>query len=245
MSKKHHGGSKPDSSPQVVQRDKLKDGFSIKEFPWTEKQQKFIAAALDKNTKIIFCKSCPGTGKTLLSLFCCLQLLSKKSISNVIYYRSPIESASRSLGFLGGDYEEKISRYGGPLYDHLNELLDKATTNRIMEEKRLSVESIGFAKGLSHHVTGVILDESEDLSLQEIELIMCRMGQFSKLFIIGDIRQANIRNSGFETAFNLFNDEASKFLGIHTFEFDSNDCMRSPILKFIVNKFEGASLPLK
>lgn len=239
MSKKHRKPSKEDNSPKIEQREKIQEKFDIKSFPWTEKQKELIRVANSKNTRIILIKSPPGTGKTLLSLYCCLELLSSKSISDIIYYRSPIESASRSLGYLGGSYEEKISHYSLPLTDHLNELLDKNTINKLLNEKRLSVESIGFAKGVSHHVAGVILDESEDLTLQELELIFCRMGKFSKLFVVGDIRQSNVKNSGFEKVYNLFDNPESKENGIYTFEFNSNDCMRSPILKFIVEKFES------
>ncbi len=230
--------NKDDNSLRVLQRDKISNDIIVKPFKWTEKQQKFIDLALSKEISIVICKSPPGCGKTLLSLFCCLELLKHKSISNIIFYRNPVESASHSLGYLGGDYLMKISPYGEPLQDHLKELLNKSTVDSLFKENRISVDSIGFAKGRTHNATGIIMDESEDLNLMELELIMGRMGRFSKLFIIGDERQANIRNSGFSKVFNLFNDSESLSNGIATYEFTADDCMRNGILKFIINKFE-------
>jgi len=227
-----------DNSVRVEQNTKIDKELNIRPFKWTEKQQRFIDLALQKNVSIVLCSAPPGVGKTLLSLYCCLELLNKKLISNIIFYRSPIESASRSLGYLGGTYLDKISPYGEPLQDHLREMLDRATIDRLFKEQRISVDSIGFAKGRTHNTTGIILDESEDLTLQEIELIMCRMGRFSKLFIIGDERQANIKNSGFHSAVELFSQQDSIDNGIVSFRFTAEDSMRNPILKFIIGKFE-------
>jgi phosphate starvation-inducible PhoH-like protein len=229
---------RPDNSPRVEQNTKIKQEIKIRPFKWTEKQQRFIELALSKDIQIVVCHGSPGTGKTLLSLYCCLELLNSKSISDIIFYRSPIESATRSLGFLSGSYDEKIAPYGEPLQDHLKELLDKATSDSLLKDKRISIDSIGFAKGRTHNATGVILDEAEDLTVQELELIMGRLGKFSKLFIIGDTRQSNIKNGGFKDVFNLFDDDESLKNGIATFTFTSQDCMRNEILKFILGRFE-------
>jgi len=230
--------NRPDNSPRVQQNTKIKEEIKIRPFKWTEKQNKFIDLALSKDIQIIICHGSPGTGKTLLSLYCCLELLNKKAISDIIFYRSPIESATRSLGFLSGDYNEKIAPYGEPLQDHLKELLDKVTADSLLKEKRISIDSIGFAKGRTHNATGVILDEAEDLTIQELELIMGRLGRYSKLFIIGDERQANVKGSGFKQVFNLFDNDESLKHGVATFTFTSEDCMRNEILKFILGKFE-------
>jgi phosphate starvation-inducible PhoH-like protein len=227
-----------DNSPKIAQRDKLNDFITITPFQWTPKQQKFIDLALDKNTKIIICKSPPGTGKTLLSTYCCLELLNNKKISSILYLRNPIESVSKSIGFIKGEKDEKLFAYGQPLFDHLDELLSKADINKLLNDERIEVESIGFVKGRTYSVVGAIGDEIEDLTPQEIRLLMSRMGRFSKLFLIGDAKQSNIKGSGFEAVFDLFNNEESKNLGIQTFEFTKDDCMRSEILKFIIEKFE-------
>jgi phosphate starvation-inducible protein PhoH len=64
------------------------------------------------------------------------------------------------------------------------------------------------------------------------------MGKFSKLILIGDIRQADIKNSGFEKVYDLFNDKKSSDKGIHTFKFGTEDIMRNDILAYIIEKFE-------
>lgn len=236
MAKPNRGNN--DNSIHVEQRDKIKGELKIRPFKWTEKQQKFIDAALDKNTRAIICRGAAGTGKTLLSLYCCLELMNRKTISDIIFYRNPVESASKSLGYLSGDYKEKIAPYGEPLQDHLKELTDIVTASNLFKDGRISIDSIGFAKGRTHNVTGIILDEAEDLNVMELELIMGRMGRFSKVFIIGDDRQANIKNSGFTKVIHAFNNKESLEKGIATFEFTAEDSMRDPLLKYILGVFE-------
>jgi phosphate starvation-inducible PhoH-like protein len=228
-----------DNSVRVEQNNKISRELTIRPFKWTEKQQRFIEAALDKNTRAIICRGKAGTGKTLLSLYCCLELMNRKVISDIIFYRNPIESAAKSLGYLSGNYDEKIAPYGEPLQDHLKELTDKATADSLFKEGRISIDSIGFAKGRTHNATGIILDEAEDLNIQELELIMGRMGRFSKVFIIGDDRQSNIKNSGFTRVLHAFNNEEATAKGIVTFEFGVEDIMRDPLLKYILGVFES------
>ncbi len=65
------------------------------------------------------------------------------------------------------------------------------------------------------------------------------MGKFSRLFLIGDVKQSDIKGSGFTKVFDLFNDEDSKNHGIFTFEFGVADIVRDENLKFVIEKFEG------
>lgn len=232
-----------DNSPRVPQRDKIKDALDIKELPWTEKQKRLIGIALDKKTKIIICKSPPGTGKTLISVYCSLKKLSDKKIGEIVYLRVPAESTSKSVGFLAGSLEDKLEKYCGPLTDVIKELLPASSFQQLINSKRISADSIGFIKGRTYSVCSVICDEAEDLSVQELNLLMCRMGKFSTLFIIGDERQSNIRNSGFSSVFEAFDNDEAKSYGIHTFEFTKEDCMRSQELKFILDTFEKLHFP--
>jgi phosphate starvation-inducible PhoH-like protein len=177
------------------------------------------------------------TAKTLLSTYCSLVKLKEGRASEVIYLRNPIESVSKSVGFLAGSYEEKMRPYGLPIDDHLKELLADSIKQKLIKDQRIKVESVGFVKGRTYNVSSIIADEAEDLSVQEIKLLLTRMGHFSTLFLIGDTEQSNVKTSGFDRVFNLFNDEVSKENGIFTFEFGPEDCMRSPVVKFILEKF--------
>jgi len=83
----------------------------LKEFNWTDKQKEFFKIALDKNTKIMFIDGPAGSSKTLLSVYCGLQLINMKVASDIMYLRSAVESSDSKLGFLPGSAEEKLKYF--------------------------------------------------------------------------------------------------------------------------------------
>jgi phosphate starvation-inducible PhoH-like protein len=237
MSKKNKR-KQEDRSPIVPQRDKIEGMLNIRELQWTTNQKKFIETLQDKNTKIILCKGPAGTAKSLLSVYCALKALNDKKVGEIFYIRNPVESSSHNLGFLKGDLHSKLDPYLQPLMDKLHELLPKQQVERLLKEERVKGLPVGFLRGLSINASYIICDESQNLSIHDLLLITTRMGKFSKLILIGDIRQSDIKNSGFEKTYELFDDNQSKSKGIITFKFGTDDIMRNDILAYIIEKFE-------
>ena len=97
----------------------IKKQIKINQFPWTEKQKEFFRVALDPSTNIVFVNGPAGTAKTLLSVYCGLQLLNMKAADDIMYLRSAVESSDKSLGYLPGDANEKLRFYNLPLLDKL------------------------------------------------------------------------------------------------------------------------------
>jgi len=227
-----------DKSPVVPQRDKIENFLEIKQLGWTDNQKKFIELIHNKENKIIFCKGPAGTAKSLLSVYCALKALNDKKIGEIFYIRNPVESSTHNLGFLKGDLHSKLDPYLQPLMDKLHELLPKQQVERLLKEERIKGLPVGFLRGLSINASYIICDEAQNLSIHDLLLITTRMGRFSKLILIGDIRQSDIKNSGFEKIYNLFDDKKSLDKGIVTFKFGTDDIMRNDILAYIIEKFE-------
>jgi len=236
MSKKNK--RKEDKSPVVPQRDKIENFLEIKPLSWTDNQKKFIELIQNKDTKVVFCKGPAGTAKSLLSVYSALKALNDKKIGEIFYIRNPVESSTHNLGFLKGDLHSKLDPYLQPLMDKLHELLPKQQIERLLKEERIKGLPVGFLRGLSINASYIICDEAQNLSIHDLLLITTRMGRFSKLILIGDIRQSDIKNSGFEKIYNLFDDKKSSDKGIMTFKFGTDDIMRNDILAYIIEKFE-------
>ena len=222
----------------VFQRPKIDYDLSIREFPWSEKQKQFIQLAQDKETKVILCKGMAGTSKSALAVFNSLKSLNAKKISEIQYVRVAAEASDYSLGFLKGTLEEKFSPYTGPLMDKMNEFLPKNQIDRLLREERIKGVPLGFLRGLTFNVCNVIVDECQNLTRQDLLLVLTRLGKFSKIFLMGDISQSDVKNGAFNEIYNLFNDDASKANGIHTFEFGKEDIFRNEILGYIIEKFQ-------
>ncbi len=222
-----------------TQNSNKKDELTIRDFKFTDKQNNFINIGLHKDTNIIICKSPAGTGKTLCSVFCALKKLQDKRTKNIFYVRNPIESSSKGLGFVPGEISDKMDWVIQPLKDQLNQLLPPSQINALLLENKIEGIPIGYLKGRTFINATLIVDEIEDLSTQELLLTMSRMGHHCTLFMIGDEKQANIKNSGFMKVYNAFNNEKAKANGIHCLEFTKEDCMRNKITQFIIETFEN------
>jgi len=226
---------------KIHQRETLKpkDTFYIDELNWTKKQKEFIELSLKKETRVILCKGPAGSSKTLISVYAALNLLNLSKVSDIIYMRSAVESSDSRLGFLPGDADEKLHYYNLPFMDKLDELLNDVTVKKLQKENRVSIHPVNFARGMSWNSKAVVMDESQNSSLREIVTVLTRIGKYSRVFILADPMQTDLKNGnrgGFDKIFDIFNNKESQKMGIETFEFTTEDIVRSELTKFIVTK---------
>jgi phosphate starvation-inducible PhoH-like protein len=230
-----------DTSPRVPQRDKIGFSLNIRGLDWTEKQKAFIDLALHKDTKIVFLSGPAGTSKSILAVYCALLLLEQKRVSDVVYVRTIIESATQSLGSLPGDVGDKFCMFASVLNDKLEELLPAGDIKRLTADERVKGIPVNYLRGASYNAKAVILDEFQNATFQEILTSLTRIGKFTKYFVLGDPMQTDLKHkeqSGFRPMFDIFNTEEAKAQGIHCVEFTKEDIMRSEILKFIIDQVE-------
>tara|TARA_Y100000593_G_scaffold95089_1_gene199452 strand:+ start:2136 stop:2918 length:783 start_codon:yes stop_codon:yes gene_type:complete len=219
----------------------IKRKIKINQFKWTEKQKEFFRVALDPSTKIVFVNGPAGTSKTLLSVYCGLQMLNMKIISDIMYLRSAVESSESRLGYLPGSAEDKLRFYNLPFLDKLDELLAETRIEKLENEGRISMFPVNFARGMNWKGKCVILDEAQNSTSKEIITVLTRLGDGSRAFVLADPLQTDLRSSHLTGAFDdlckLFSDEESIEKGIYYFEFNEEDIMRSELVKFLVKKF--------
>lgn len=229
--------TKKDKSIHVAQREKLNFDLTIQEFPWSERQKEFLRIAQDKNTKIMFCAGPAGSSKSLLAAYVGLQALKDKKSGQIVYVRQPVESSKFTLGYLKGDMNEKMGPYLAPLQDKLEELVPKSQVEKLKIDERLVGMPVGHLRGRTFNVSTIIADEAQNFMVDDLLTLTTRLGKFSKLFICGDFMQSDIKNSGFQIIYNLFNDEESREKGIQTFQFGTEDIFRNEILSYVIDKF--------
>ena len=220
----------------------IKRQIKLNQFPWTEKQKDFFRVALDPSTNVVFVNGPAGTAKTLLSVYCGLQLLNMKAADDIMYLRSAVESSDKSLGYLPGDANEKLRFYNLPLLDKLDELLTESTAQKLEDQKRVSMFPVNFARGMNWKHKVIILDEAQNSSVKEIVTVLTRMGEGCRCFILADPMQTDLKNEniqgGFGSLAKTFSDEESVNMGIYAFDFTEEDVMRSELVKFIIKKLK-------
>lgn len=228
---------KQDTSLHVHQNPKISYDLHIREFSWTERQQEILDAVLLKKSRLTMVDGIWGSGKSILAVYACLQLLKQKKISNILYIRNIVQSGTGTLGWLGGDLETRLSPYMLPFQQKLDELLPRDQVDRLIKDGTVESQPVALLRGTSYNCYGVIIDEAGCMSKEDILLALSRVGNFSYVFLTGDSWQVDVQNSGFREIFNLFSDEESKDNHVYTFELqDKMDVMRSELLKFIMKK---------
>jgi phosphate starvation-inducible PhoH-like protein len=232
---------KPRDVSPYTEKKKTKSNIelNIRELPWTDKQKEFIKLASDKHTKVIITKGVAGTSKTLLAVYCSLQKIKDKKISEIYYSRVPVEASVHGIGYIKGTSEEKMSPYTHPMVDKLNELLTEPHVKALMADERIVGIPLGFLRGLNISNAAFIMDEAQNCRVEDFLLVMTRMAKFSTLFICGDAQQSDIKQSGFNKVYDMFNTEEAQNHGIYTFEFGKEDIVRSEILSYIIEQFEN------
>ena len=222
----------------------IKKQIKLDQFPWTDKQKEFFKIALDFSTKIVFVNGPAGTSKTLLSVYCGLQLLNMKMIDDIMYLRSAVESSDKSLGYLPGDANEKLRFYNLPFLDKLDELLIETKAEKLEEQRRVSMFPVNFARGMNWKHKCIILDEAQNSSVKEIVTVLTRMGEGCRCFILADPMQTDLKNEsaqgGFDGLAKIFSDEESAGMGIYSFEFSEEDIMRSDLVKYVIKKIKSS-----
>jgi PhoH-like ATPase len=158
-------------------------------------EQRFLVDALfDDQIDLVVCNGVAGSGKTLLSLAVGLFLLDQRVYNKMLVYKS-IVPFGRDIGYLKGDKEEKLKSWLQPFYDNL-EYLFESSKNRgsrnyqyLFDSGLIEIDALTYIRGRSIPKRYIIIDESQNLSTREIKTIVSRIGENSKLVLLGDTQQ--------------------------------------------------------
>lgn len=201
--------------------------------PRTANQGFFIQ--LLKKKDLVFSYGPAGTGKTFLSVAYAMNELLNKNIKKVILTR-PIVEAGESLGFLPGDYIQKINPYLVPLFDAMNQILDPDLYAKMSSQNMIEVAPLAYMRGRTFENCIVILDEAQNTTCKQMKMFLTRLGENAKLIVNGDITQVDLPRrvkSGLIEALELL--RGIKEIGF--IEFEQKDVVRHPIVKKIISAY--------
>lgn len=162
-------------------------GVSLKN---NKEQQELVRLMNENNRPIIICTGNAGTGKTFAALIAALQMKQEKKYSTIVYGRNPVP-IGEDMGFLPGGLDEKYGPYMGPLYDNLEAIASLSKDNLNPKElaQRIEMVPIAFLRGRSFRDTVLIIDEAQNLDLTALKAILTRVGDYSKVVLLGSMNQ--------------------------------------------------------
>ena len=198
-----------------------------------------------KKGKCLFLYGSAGTGKTFITLHSALKevLDPKTPYQRVYVVRSLI--STREIGFLRGDEEDKSALYQAP-YDNMVRFMFKMTTedqfaflyDRLKQQDSLMFLSTSFLRGITLDNAIVIVDECQNLNFHELDTIMTRVGQDSKILFCGDFDQTDLTKAGEREGLGNFMKIIDSMKEFYLCEFDIGDIVRSGLVRsYIVQKY--------
>ena len=226
-----------------ISKDDWELDFHIKKpFKLNNLQQEFFDTIINDTTQMSFVDGPAGSAKTYIGVLAALRLLSERKIKNIVYIRSIVESANRSMGALPGEIEEKFKPWSAPLVDKLEEIIDPGAQSTLMSKGYIKCIPVNFTRGLTFRESVVIVDEAQNMTKDELTTVLTRFGEDSRYIIVGDSLQSDINGkSGFNKIKEAFNSDECRDKGIFTYNFTDEDVVRSKILKFIVSRLAEVS----
>jgi len=186
----------------------------------------------------LFAYGCAGTGKTFVALYLALRdVLSEYTPYEKVYIvRSLV--ATREIGFLPGTHEDKSSLYQIPyknMVKYMFEMPDDASFEMLYEnlkaQETISFWSTSFLRGSTLDNSIIIVDECQNLNFHELDSIMTRVGQDSKIILCGDASQSDLQRSNERSGIIDFQRILQKMKEFSMIEFDIEDIVRSGIVK--------------
>ncbi|MDE1513430.1 MAG: PhoH family protein [Vibrio sp.] len=177
-----------------------------------------------------------GTGKTYLAVAAAVDALERQEIRRILLTRPAVE-AGEKLGFLPGDLSQKVDPYLRPLYDALFEMLGFERVEKLIERNVIEVAPLAYMRGRTLNDAFIILDESQNTTVEQMKMFLTRIGFNSRAVITGDVTQIDLprgAKSGLRHAIEVL----SQVEEISFNFFQAEDVVRHPVVARIVNAYE-------
>lgn len=156
--------------------------------PLNEEQLYAMDAMMDDDISLVTMVGIAGTGKTLIALACALEkTINQKAYRRIIVAR-PLVPMGKDVGYLPGSLEEKLTPWMQPIMDNLEFLFDRVgmSLKEFMKKDILEVEALSFIRGRTIPNQFVIIDEAQNLTPHEVKTILTRVGNKTKVVLLGD-----------------------------------------------------------
>ena len=161
-----------------------------------EEQKEAKAKILENTITMLAGKA--GSGKTLLAVQVALDGLLRRHYDKIIITRPTV--SKEEIGFLPGDLREKMDPWIQPIYQNMFALYDKVKVEKLIEDGKIEIVPLAFMRGRTFLDSCIIVDEAQNVTHEQMEMIATRIGLRSKMIICGDDHQVDLkskRESGF------------------------------------------------
>jgi phosphate starvation-inducible PhoH-like protein len=197
-------------------------------------EQKSAKAFILEN-KITVLKGQAGSGKSLVAAQVALDLLFKREVEKIILTR-PAVTSGEEIGYLPGTKEDKLAPYTAAIYDNMYRLYNKEKIDKELQEGNIEVIPLAFMRGRNLSNCCVVVDEGQNITDRQMELLLGRICQGTKMIICGDSAQIDLKDKKM-SGFKWICDNLNSVPGFSVFSLKTNH--RDPIVEEILKIYDN------
>ena len=176
---------------EEVFKEKRKPKGEIKfKLSLNEEQKEAKQIILDNPVTLI--KGMAGSGKTLLACQIALDMVFKKEMDKIVITRPTV--SKEEIGFLPGDLKEKMDPWLAPIYSNLYLLYDKEKIDKMVQDNQIEIVPFAFMRGRTFPNCFVIVDECQNITGPQTEMMLGRLGRGGKIVFCGDLAQVDLKS---------------------------------------------------
>jgi len=211
--------------------------------PKNDSQYKYVNILKNKDKKIVVVTGPAGTGKTMFATEQGIKYFLNGGCEKLIFTR-PSVSVDEDLGFLPGTVEEKMAPWVRPIYDILYNFITPKELTALIEEKKIEISPLGHMRGRTFKNCWIIADEMQNSTINQMKMLLTRIGENSRIVITGDLDQHDNgrRGNGLDDFLNKFKGKRSS--SITSIEFDSKDIQREEVVKEVLDIYDAEFIPV-
>jgi phosphate starvation-inducible PhoH-like protein len=192
--------------------------------------------ASSQQNDIVFVIGPAGTGKTFLAVAIAVAALRDKLVSRIVLTRPAVE-AGESLGFLPGDFREKVDPYLKPFYDALHQMIPPDKLKRYLETQVIEIVPLAYMRGRTLNNAFVILDEAQNTLFNQMKMFLTRLGVNSKAIVTGDVTQIDLSQAKLSGLVQI-QSIISEIEGIEFIYLNGRDVVRHRLVREIIKAYD-------
>ena len=176
---------------EEIAKEKRKPKGEIK-FKLSLNEEQKEAKQIILDNPVVLLKGMAGSGKTLLACQIALDMVFKREMEKIVITRPTV--AKEDIGFLPGDLKEKMDPWLAPIYSNLYLLYDKEKIDKMVTENNIEIVPFAFMRGRTFPNCFVIVDECQNITHQQTEMMLGRLGKGGKMVFCGDLSQVDLKS---------------------------------------------------
>jgi phosphate starvation-inducible PhoH-like protein len=198
-------------------------------------QKVYLQKLQDESKSIVLAIGPAGTGKTMLAVQHGIKMFQEGIVDKIVVTR-PAVSVDEDLGFLPGDLNEKMAPWTRPIFDVFGEYYQQKEIAKMLEDGVIEISPLAYMRGRTFKNAYIIADECQNTTVNQMKMLLTRLGEGSKMVVTGDLAQADrLEDNGLIDFCNLLG--GKKLNHIDIVEFDHRDIERHNAVKEVLSVY--------